>query len=578
MADEISEIRTRINIVDLVGQAVALKRSGNRYQGLCPFHDDRNPSFSVTPETGRYRCWSCGESGDIFNWVMKTRNVEFVDALQLLAEQAGVTLRSQKPEDRTLRMTQRSAMDAAHKYFQDLLPKSSTAVAYCKARDLGEEVLSKWEIGYSPEDGEALALHLKKQGFRLAECKPLFLVDGDESLGYRDKFRGRLMFPIRDERGDLVAFGGRAMGDATPKYINSSDTPLYKKGKVLYAMNIAKEAMRDGRNAVLTEGYLDAIACHSAGVKCAIASLGTALSQDHAKLLRRWCDSVTIFYDSDAAGQKAAGRATEILAAEGLRVRIAAVPEGKDPDTLLKSAGPKAVQAAAESGLSPLEFQIRSLEKAHAPDEEEFWKQAVEAIAAEPSEMERLRFIEDLAPRYPKIRDARAARSALERQVQKLKSTQARGESSENVAVPRRALIERSMLSSEITFFRALMEEQFRGELWPFLGMDDLFVTKTAHRLGGEIVRSFTNGAPEGPAKQWIESIESSVAKDLLVSVEQDWRAAGPLSEEYVADAIQVLQQKRQDRRLEELKKSEVGDPNERLREIMDHLKSKSAD
>lgn len=381
MADEIGEIRARINIVDLVGQSVALKRSGNRYQGLCPFHEDKNPSFSVTPETGRYVCWACGEKGDVFNWVMKTRNIEFKEALQLLAEQAGVTLKTQKPEDRSIRMTQRSAMDAAQKLFREQLGKSPAAKAYCASRGLTQEILDKWEIGYAPDDGQALTISLKKQGFRLAECKQLFLVDGDDNQGYREKFRGRLIFPIRDERGDLVAFGGRALGDAQPKYINSSDTPLYKKGKVLYAMNIAKEAMRDEKTAVLTEGYMDVIACHAAGVKTAIASLGTALTSDQAKLLKRWCDAVTVLYDSDSAGQKASAKAIDIFSAEGLRVRVAAVPEGKDPDTLLKSAGPAAVRKAATAGLTPLEYRIHAIEKEHSSDSEEFWSMAVAAIA-----------------------------------------------------------------------------------------------------------------------------------------------------------------------------------------------------
>ena len=571
MADEIGEIRARINIVDLVGQTVALKRTGNRYQGLCPFHQDRNPSFSVTPESGRYKCWACGESGDIFNWVMKTRNVEFVEALQLLAEQAGVTLRSQKPEDRSVRMTQRSAMETAQKFFRESLGKSDAAKAYCVSRGLGQEVLSKWEIGYAPEDGESLAIHLRKQGFRLADCKPLFLVDGDESQGYRDKFRARLIFPIRDERGDLVAFGGRALGDANPKYINSSDTPLYKKGKVLYAMNIAKEAMRDERMAVLTEGYLDAIACHTAQVKTAIASLGTGLTQDHAKLLKRWCDTVTVLYDSDAAGQKAAARATEVLAAEGLRVRIAAVPQGKDPDTLLKSAGPEAVRKAAHSSLTPLEFRVRSLEKEFSPQDDEFWKQAVEAIAAEPSEMERIRFVEDLAPRYPNIRDSDSARAALSKQVDRFRA----GLPAAQTAVPAsnavgREVVERSMSSHEIVVFRALLEEEYRALIWPLLSSEDFFLTKTAQRLANEIGKSFPSGPPDGPARQWIETIESKAAKDLLFSVEQDWRTSGPLSPEYVSESIQFLQRKRESRSMEELKK---GEGDERLREIMDRLR-----
>lgn len=571
MADEIGEIRARINIVDLVGQTVALKRSGNRYQGLCPFHQDRNPSFSVSPETGRYRCWSCGEKGDIFNWVMKTRNVEFVEALRILAEQAGVTLKTQKPEDRSIRMSQRAAMDASQKFFREQLAKSKEAKAYCTSRNLSQDVLDKWEIGYAPDEGQALAINLRKQGFRLAECKQLFLVDGDEEQGYWDKFRGRLIFPIRDERGDLVAFGGRALGDAQPKYINSGETPLYKKRNVLYGMNVAKESMRDKKMAVLTEGYMDVIACHTAGVKTAVASLGTSLTEDHAKLLKRWCESVTVLYDSDKAGQNAAAKSIEILSKEGLRVRIALVPEGKDPDTLLKSAGPAAVQKAAEAGLTPLEYRIHMIEKNHPPESEEFWSEAIAAIAAESSEMERLKFVEDLAPRYPKIHDAQAARGALLRQVQKRQVGAPAVTQNEQAAVhtSQERSGARSMISPEVAVFRAIMDEEYRQLTWPLLSEEDFFVTGVARKLAHEVAKSFPEGMPEGPVRQWIEQLELDIAKDVLVSVEQDPRVSF-LTPEYVADSVERLRQKGLQREIEALKKAE-GD--ERDREIYERLK-----
>ncbi len=574
MADEIGEIRARINIVDLVGQTVPLKRTGNRYQGLCPFHQDRNPSFSVTPETGRYRCWSCGESGDIFNWVMKTRNVEFREALVILAEQAGVVLKSQSPQDRSVRANQRSAMETAQKFFREQFSRSKEAQAYCESRGLTDKVLDKWEIGFAPEEG--LAMRLRKEGFRLADCKVLFLVDGDESQGYRDKFRHRLIFPIRDERGDLVAFGGRAIGDAVPKYINSSETPLYIKSKVLYAMHIAKDAMRTERSAVLTEGYMDAIACHTAGVKNAVASCGTSFTAEQAKLLKRWCDTVTVLYDSDAAGQNAAAKVTEILAAQDLRVRVASVPEGKDPDTLLRAAGPEAVRKAAEMGLSPLEFRIRSLERKHSSDSDEFWTLVVEALAQEPSEMERLRFIEDLAPRYPKVNDAQAARNALVRQVQKAHIAAPARREETHAVVPSRApvALERSMYSDEITLFRAVLDEEFREDLWQLLGADDFLVSRNAQRLAHEILKSFPNGMPSGPARQWVNDIELDKAKDLLLSVEQDVRMSS-LTQEYVADAVKRLKERRIDRRVEALK-AETGE--DRLKKIYEDLKLRKGD
>ena len=559
MADEIEEIRARIDIVDLVGQSVSLKRAGNSYKGLCPFHQDKNPSFSVTPQTGRYRCWSCGEHGDIFTWIEKTQNVSFVEALQILAERAGVELKAKDKQDRSNKLNQRAAMEAAQTYFRDSFAKSKQAQEYCSARGLDTEVLDKWEVGFAPAEG--LAIRLKKEGFRLAECKDLFLVEGDDGRGYGDKFKERLMFPIRDERGDLVAFGGRIIGVGNPKYINSSDTPLYKKGKVLYGMNLAKEAMRTEHKAVLVEGFLDVIACHSAGVKTAVASLGTALSQDHGKLLKRWCDAVTVLYDSDAAGKKAAERAAEILLEEGLQVRVALVPEGKDPDTMLRSVGPEAVKKAAEGGVSPLEYRIGALKTEFPIKSEQFWTAAVQVLSQEPNELERGRLIESLAPQYPGMKDKVAARQALTRMV---------GQPHVQRAVVR-APVDRSrsedrniatlLHPNEAMIFWALLDEVQRPTIWPLLQEDDLFLTKAASGLAAELLKTFFLKPPEGSASVWMAQIESNVAKELLSGVadvvQRDVRQPIELTTEQVDEAVKNLRKKRHERKISELERSD---------------------
>ena len=256
MADERDLVRSRTDIVDLIGQRVRLKKSGRNWTGLCPFHEDRNPSFSVSPEIGRYKCWSCGASGDVFTWVMNTQGVEFRDALEILAKAAGVELTRGPKQDKSKRQAMADAMAVAQAFFRAQLNESRTALEYCERRSLTEEVRDEWEIGFAPDIGEALAAELKRRGFRLADCVELFLVDGNEQNGYGDRFRGRLIFPIRDDQGNLVAFGGRVIGEGIPKYINSSDTPLFSKGKTLYGMYRAKEAVRKLRQAVLVEGYL----------------------------------------------------------------------------------------------------------------------------------------------------------------------------------------------------------------------------------------------------------------------------------------------------------------------------------
>jgi len=415
MAGEIDLVRARIDLVDLISQRVLLRRTGKNWKGLCPFHDDRNPSFTVSRETGRYKCWSCGAGGDAFTWVMETQKVDFPEALRILAQQAGVTLSERQAGDPGKRTLYEQMMTSAVQFFRNALHRSSDALEYCKSRDLPEAVLDEWEVGYAPDVGEALAIHLQKAGFPLATGKELFLVDQDASGGYFDKFRGRLMFPIRDERGALVALGGRLLGDGVPKYVNSGDTPIFAKRRVLYGMHKAKDAIAKSRRAVLVEGYLDVIACHRAGVHEAVASLGTALGSDHAKLLRRWCEEVVILYDSDPAGQSAAQRAAEVLTDEGLRTRIALIPEGKDPDALLRQGGPAAVQRAASGGVTPLEHRLGQITA--APTENDFWKAAIIALGEETNPLERGRQIVLIADRHPTLRDSEEAQRWLRRQV-----------------------------------------------------------------------------------------------------------------------------------------------------------------
>lgn len=424
MADEFDrvkdDIRRRTDIVDLVGQLVSLRRNGRNWTGLCPFHDDKNPSFVVSTEYGHYRCWSCGAKGDVFTWVMETQKLTFGEALKALAKEAGVELPKSraKPEASD---SWDAAMSSALSFFRDQLKKTPLAANYVAGRGIPEAAAAKWELGYAPDVGEALAMHLQKAGFTLAECRKLFLVDQDAGGGYFDKFRGRLMFPIRDERSRLVAFGGRIIGDGQPKYINSGDTPLFSKSRVLYGLDRAKEAVSKAKVATVVEGYLDVIACHEAGVETAVATLGTSLTDQHAKLLKRWCDKVVLLYDGDEAGQKAADRGAEILEAEGLTVHIALMPPGDDPDTLLRREGPQAVQKAAAHGVTPLEFRLAATAKKFDPTGTEYWTEIVEVFAKERSEMEAQRHLHRIAAEYPGIKDKVAARQALGRTISKRK-------------------------------------------------------------------------------------------------------------------------------------------------------------
>lgn len=583
MADERDDIRARIDLVELVGQKVALKRAGKNWRGLCPFHDDKNPSFNVSPDIGYYRCWACGERGDVFDWVMKTQNLTFREALEQLAKQAGITLKPRVGEASKSEVEERAAaMDEAQRFFRASLASAAIALEYCDRRGLTKEVRDAWELGYAPDLGEALAIHLHKKKHSLALCRTLFLVDQDGGGGYYDRFRGRLMFPIRDERGQLVAFGGRLLGDGQPKYVNSGDTPIYRKSRVLYGLHLAKKKMLETRRAVLVEGYLDVIACHRAGVDEAVASLGTSFAEDHGRLLKRWCDHATVLYDGDEAGQKAAERACEGLRIAGIEAAVALVPPGDDPDTLLKREGPHAVKLAASDGLSPLAFTLRRLEMREDPGGAPFWTEAIAALATCDSPAEVDRHVTDLAAKFMKGQPESTARITLYSRIKDHRRV-ARQRGAPIKAVIQTMPMSTGMNAPEAVVFRAFVGEPLRRQAWEAIREPELLWTEAARTLAQSILPVFAEAPPAGPAKEWIGSLEDPEMRSRLADIEffSGYKVAGKLIEdsatpEALEAALQTLRRQREERRIGEIKGEDPSD--EKLAAIMDRLRSLKAE
>lgn len=491
---------------------------------------------------------------------MKTAHVEFPEALKELAEMAGVELknRGQAPPP-GLREAHRAAMTEAQAFFRECLTRSAPAKEYLERRGIDQATVDTWGLGYAPDSGEALLHRLRQKGHNLTECKALFLIDERERGGYYDKFRGRLMFPIRDERGELVAFGGRVIGEGQPKYINSSDTPLYRKSRVLYGFDRAKDRLIKDRKAILVEGYLDVIACHRADEIGAVASLGTAMSEEQAKLFKRWVDEVTILYDSDAAGQKAAERAVGLLRAEGLRVRVALMPEGEDPDTLLRKAGPAALRRAVEGGLSPLDFAIGQLEARHKPDEEDFWKELVEILAAAPANLEIEKHLDRLSAMYPGLRDPAAARKRLERMVEDLRPKPERRQGPMPPRAPRPApapSLEEPMNGAEFHIFRAFQEPEFRMFAWMFAKTTFYFETGTAVALSKAIGESFPDAPPSGPIGNWLAQLPEAHQRTMEL-LRLDFRGDG-LSESVLADSVEALKKRAARRDMLRLRRTDL--------------------
>lgn len=350
-------IRARLDIVELVGECVQLTRAGRSLKARCPFHQERSPSFIVSPERQTFHCFGCGEGGDVFSFVMKTENLTFTEAAEKLAARVGVKIeadRELEPQEKE-RLKMREANEFAAQHYHNLLkkdPDAQPARAYAAKRHLTQASIDGFLLGYAPRRGALIAAAVKN-GFTpdlLLRCG-LAVRRADGSL--RDYFFDRFMFPIRDVKGGVVGFGGRTMGDGEPKYLNSPESPVFNKSRVLYGLFEGLAETRKSRKAHLMEGYMDVIAAHQHGLKNACAPLGTALTTEHAALIKRYAERIFVVFDADAAGQTAAVRGAEAAIAAGIQVLVGTVPEGKDPDELLHSKGLAALEGALGSGLEP---------------------------------------------------------------------------------------------------------------------------------------------------------------------------------------------------------------------------------
>jgi DNA primase len=363
----VEDIRARCDVVEVIGAYLQLKRAGNTFRALCPFHKEKTPSFHVNPQRQIFHCFGCGEGGDVFQFVMKYENVDFGAAARILAQRAGVRLefeesgRERQPggieKDALLRIHE----DVAQFYHRCLLDETHGAAArkYLAGRELSLENAQDFLIGYAPDRWDSLLLWAEKKKVSVKLLEAAGLVVAKDGGGYYDRFRNRLMFSIRDELGRVVAFSGRVMNpeEKTAKYVNSPETMLFKKGRLLFALDRARRAIADERRAILCEGQIDCIRCHLAGFTNVVASQGTALTEDHARLLKRYADEVLIVLDADNAGQNAALRAAEVLLAAGLSIRIAALPPGDDPDSLIRKQGRAAFERVLAGAVGALDFQ-----------------------------------------------------------------------------------------------------------------------------------------------------------------------------------------------------------------------------
>ena len=409
-SDEIiEEVRMKNDIVDVISDYVKLQKKGSSYFGLCPFHNEKSPSFSVSPGKQMYYCFGCGAGGNVFTFIMEYENYTFVEALKYLAGRAGVTLpeaeyskeaRAAADLRTTLLEIQKKA--AGFYYYQLRQDTGKQGMAYLKGRELSDETIHKFGLGCSPKYSGALYQYLKSKGYSDEHLKESGLFNIDERSGMQDKFWNRVMFPIMDVNNRVIGFGGRVMGDAKPKYLNSPETKIFDKSRNLYGLNIARTSRKP--YLIVCEGYMDVIAMHQAGFTNAVASLGTALTSGHASLMRRYTKEVLLTYDSDEAGQKAALRGIPILKAAGIRPRVVNMAPYKDPDEFIKAEGKEAFEKRLDEAANAFLFEVKVLEKQYdLSDPEgktEFFRETARKLLEFPEELERNNYMESLSRIY----------------------------------------------------------------------------------------------------------------------------------------------------------------------------------
>lgn len=405
----IEEVRSRNDIVDLISTYVPLKKKGSSYFGLCPFHNEKSPSFSVSRDKQMYYCFGCGAGGNVFTFLMEYENFSFPEALKYLAERAGMELpeeelneEAKRAMDEKARLREMNKLSANYFYYLLHSKRGQKGLAYLKDRGITDTTIKHFGLGYADIYNDDLYRFLKSKGYSDEDLKDSALVTIDERRGGSDKFWSRVMFPIMDVNNRVIGFGGRVMGDGSPKYLNSKETKLFDKSRNLYGLNFARSSRK--KEIILCEGYMDVISMHQAGFTNAVAALGTAFTSGHGTLLKRYTENVILSFDSDEAGQRAILRAIPILKEAGLTVRVLDLTPYKDPDEFIKGLGAQALEERIRKAMSSFMFQVKVAAGRYDQDDPEsktqFQHEAAKLLATIEEPLERKNYIEAVSREY----------------------------------------------------------------------------------------------------------------------------------------------------------------------------------
>ncbi len=405
----VEEVRQRNDIVDIISGYVNLKKKGGNYFGLCPFHNEKSASFSVSPGKQMYYCFGCGAGGNVFTFIMNYENYTFAEAIKLLADRAGIVLpeiedskEAREKENRRKTLLQINKEAATYFYYQLRAPQGRVGLDYLKGRQLSDETMNRFGLGYSNKTSNDLCQYLRHKGYPDELIRESGVAVFNEKYGMSDKFWNRVMFPIQDVNHRVIGFGGRVMGEGEPKYLNSPETPVFDKSRNLYGLNFARTARQD--NIILCEGYMDVIAMHQAGFTQAVASLGTAFTSGQANLLRRYTENVILSYDSDGAGVKAALRAIGILKEAGLTGKVLNLEPYKDPDEFMKNLGREEFVKRLSQAENTFFFELRMMQKQYDLSDPEaktkFYNEIAKKLCGFSEEVERENYTEAVAEKY----------------------------------------------------------------------------------------------------------------------------------------------------------------------------------
>ena len=485
-SDEIiEEVRSKNDIVDEISSNVKLQKKGSSYFGLCPFHNEKSPSFSVSREKQMYYCFGCGAGGNVFTFLMEYENYSFQEALKYLADRAGVELpeaeyskEARERADQKAILLEINKVAAQYFYVQLKSPQGAHALSYLKDRGLSDEMIHSFGLGYSNKYSNDLYQYLKSKGYRDELIVKAGLVTVDERYGVSDKFWNRVMFPIMDSNSRVIGFGGRVMGDAKPKYLNSPETMIFDKSRNLYGLNRARSSRKP--YFLLCEGYMDVISLHQAGFSNAVASLGTALTPGHASLIKRYVKEVYLTYDSDEAGTKAALRAMPILKDVGITARIIRMEPYKDPDEFIKHLGAEAFEERIHKARNGFMFGLEVLERDYdltTPEgKTDFMKEAAKRLTQFDEEIERSNYIEAVAKTYHvgfeelrKLVLKMAVQTGLAKQVERPKRLDGKSREKEDGHVKSQKILLTWLIEDEGIFNqirRYITPDDFTGELY----------------------------------------------------------------------------------------------------------------